>query len=84
MRTYVQKELSQRLRPQLEAALAANDDPAGKPFSPDAASAARRAMKNKALQRCDDNDNDTSAMTTTTTAGSGAGLETSSMTLCLV
>ena len=43
------KVLAQQLRPQLEATVKHNDDPAGQTYSPDAKSAARRALKNKAL-----------------------------------
>ena len=43
------KTLAQQLRPQLEATIKHNDDPAGQKYSPDAKSAARRALKNKAL-----------------------------------
>lgn len=43
------KVLAQQLRPQLEATVKHNDDPAGQKYSPDAKSAARRALKNKAL-----------------------------------
>lgn len=46
---YVVRQLAQRLRPELEAAVAANDAPPGEPFSPDAKSAAKRTLKNKAL-----------------------------------
>lgn len=48
-RKYVVKVLAQQLRPQLEATVKHNDDPAGQKYSPDAKSAARRALKNKAL-----------------------------------
>jgi len=48
-RKYVVKTLAQQLRPQLEATVKHNDDPAGQTYSPDAKSAARRALKNKAL-----------------------------------
>ena len=43
------KTLAQQLRPQLEATVKHNDDPASQIYSPDAKSAARRALKNKAL-----------------------------------
>lgn len=43
------KTLAQQLRPQLEATVKHNDDPAGQTYSPDAKSAARRALKNRAL-----------------------------------
>ena len=46
---YVVKTLAQQLRPQLEATIKHNDDPADHKYSPDAKSAARRALKNKAL-----------------------------------
>lgn len=49
VRKYVVKTLAQQLRPQLEATVKHNDDPAGQTYSPDAKSAARRALKNKAL-----------------------------------
>lgn len=49
VRVHAVKELAQKLRPQFEAVLAANDDAAGVPYSPDAHSAARRAVKAKAL-----------------------------------
>lgn len=48
-RKYVVKVLAQQLRPQLEATVKHNDDPASQKYSPDAKSAARRALKNKAL-----------------------------------
>ena len=43
------KQLAQQLRPQLEAIVQKNDAPADEVYSPDAKSAARRAIKNKAL-----------------------------------
>lgn len=43
------KQLAQQLRPQLEAIVKKNDAAAGEVYSPDAKSAARRAIKNKAL-----------------------------------
>ncbi len=46
---YVMRELAARLRPQLEGLVAAATVPAGQPFSPDSASAARRAIANRAL-----------------------------------
>ena len=49
VRSYVVKELAKKLRPELEAALAANDDAAGTPYEFNAAACARRALKNKAL-----------------------------------
>ena len=48
-RKYVVKVLAQRLRAQLEDTVKYNEDPAGQTYSPDAKSAARRALKNKAL-----------------------------------
>lgn len=48
-RKYVVKTLAQQLRPQLEATVKHNDDPSGQKYSPDSKSAARRALKNKAL-----------------------------------
>lgn len=49
VRSYVNKQIAQRLRPELEALVAANDSPPGEPFAFNAAAAARRAAKNKAL-----------------------------------
>ncbi|KAI7843850.1 hypothetical protein COHA_002401 [Chlorella ohadii] len=49
VREYVTRELAQRLRPELEAAVAANDDAPGTPYEFTAAACARRALKNKAL-----------------------------------
>lgn len=49
VRSYVVRTIAARLVPELMAALKANDAPADAPYSPDAASAARRAYKNKAL-----------------------------------
>jgi aminopeptidase N len=49
VRHYVNKQIAARLRPELEALVAANDAPPGEAFVFDAASAARRAVKNKAL-----------------------------------
>ena len=49
VREYVVKELALRLRPELEAAVKANDDPVGTPYEFTAAACARRALKNKAL-----------------------------------
>ncbi|GBF99642.1 peptidase M1 family [Raphidocelis subcapitata] len=49
VRHYVNKQLAARLRPELESLVSANDSPPGEPFVFDAASAARRAVKNKAL-----------------------------------
>lgn len=48
-RKYVVKVLAQQLRPQLEATVTHNTDPSDQKYSPDAKSAARRALKNKAL-----------------------------------
>jgi aminopeptidase N len=49
VRAFVNKQLAARLRPELEALVAANDDAPGAPFVFDAAASARRAAKNKAL-----------------------------------
>jgi len=49
VRHYVNAQLAQRLRPELEALVAANDDAPGTDYVFDAPSAARRALKNKAL-----------------------------------
>lgn len=49
VRLFVVKQLAARLRPELEAVLKANDDAPGAEYTFDAASAARRAIKNKAL-----------------------------------
>ena len=49
VRVHVGKELAKALRPELEALVAANDDPPEAPFSPEAPAAARRAAKNKGL-----------------------------------
>lgn len=49
VRDYISRELARRLQAELRQVIARNDDPAGTPYSPDAASAARRAAKNKAL-----------------------------------
>eukprot|EP00887_Chlorella_sp_A99_P002892 scaffold6.g2892.t1 len=46
---YVVRELAARLRPELEAAVAANDVPAGQAYAFTAADCARRGLKNKAL-----------------------------------
>ena len=46
---HVGKELARALRPELEALVAANEDPPGEPFTPEAPATARRAAKNKAL-----------------------------------
>ena len=48
-RKFVVKQLAQQLRPQLEAIVQKSDAPADEVYSPDAKSAARRAIKNKAL-----------------------------------
>ena len=48
-RKFVVKQLAQQLRPQLEAIVKHNDAATGEVYSPDAESAARRAVKNKAL-----------------------------------
>ena len=49
VRRRVVRELAASSRPALEAAVKANDDAADVPYSPEFASAARRAIKNKAL-----------------------------------
>jgi len=49
VRHYVNQQLAQRLRPELEALVKENDDPQGAEYVFDAPSAARRALKNKAL-----------------------------------
>ncbi|KAK9785425.1 hypothetical protein WJX73_000376 [Symbiochloris irregularis] len=49
VRKYVVKELAQQLRPDLEAAVKRNDLPASEEYSPDAAQAAKRVLKNKCL-----------------------------------
>lgn len=49
IREYITRELAMRLRPELEAAVKENDDPAGVPYQFTAAACARRALKNKAL-----------------------------------
>jgi len=49
VRRRVVRELAAASRPALEAAVKANDDAADVPYSPEFASAARRAIKNKAL-----------------------------------
>ena len=49
VRKYVVSQLAARLRPELEAVVKANDVAPGEPYSPDFASAAKRALKNKAL-----------------------------------
>jgi aminopeptidase N len=50
VRSYVVKELAAQLRPELEAAVQRNDSQPGEQYSPDAKSAARRDIKNKALR----------------------------------
>lgn len=49
VRTYVAAALAKALRPELEAAVAANDVPASAPYSPAFEHAAKRALKNRAL-----------------------------------
>lgn len=49
VREYVTRELALRLRPELEAAIKANDDAPGTPYEFNAAACARRALKNKSL-----------------------------------
>ncbi|PNW83978.1 hypothetical protein CHLRE_04g213250v5 [Chlamydomonas reinhardtii] len=49
VRMYVVRQLAAALRPELEAAVKANDDPAGTPYAFTAAACARRALKNRAL-----------------------------------
>ena len=49
VRKSVVKDLALKLRPQFEAVVAANEDPTGQAYSPDFSSAARRAVKAKAL-----------------------------------
>jgi len=49
VREYVTRELALQLRPELEAAVKANDDAPGTPYVFNAAACARRALKNKAL-----------------------------------
>ncbi len=49
VRKYVNKQLAQRLRPELTALVSANDAAPGATYVPDAANAAQRAIKNKAL-----------------------------------
>ena len=49
VRVRVGKELARALQPELEAVVAANEDPPGEAYSPEAPAAARRAAKNKAL-----------------------------------
>lgn len=49
VRSYAIKAIAARLQPSFTAAVAANDSQPGEAYSPDAASAARRALKNKSL-----------------------------------
>jgi aminopeptidase N len=49
VRHYVNQQLAQRLRPELEALVKSNDDAPGAEYVFDAPNAARRALKNKAL-----------------------------------
>lgn len=49
VREFLTKQLAVRLRPELEAAVTANDAPAGEPYVFNAAACAKRALKNKAL-----------------------------------
>ena len=49
VRVHISKELARALQPELEAVVAANEDPPGEAYSPEAPAAARRAAKNKAL-----------------------------------
>ncbi|PSC69009.1 puromycin-sensitive aminopeptidase isoform X1 [Micractinium conductrix] len=49
VREFVTRELAQRLRPELEAAVKANDSAPGEPYEFTAAACAKRALKNKAL-----------------------------------
>lgn len=49
VRMFILKELSKRLRPELEAMMKANDDPPGSVYAFNASSCARRAAKGKAL-----------------------------------
>lgn len=49
VRTYVVRQLAQRLRPELNAAVKRCDAPAGEAYSPSFAQSARRALKNKAM-----------------------------------
>jgi len=49
VRGYMLKQIAARMRPELAAALAANDSPPGTPYKFDAASSARRSLKNKCL-----------------------------------
>jgi len=49
VRVYATKAIAAQLQPILEATLAANDSNPGEPYSPDAASSAKRALKNKCM-----------------------------------
>ena len=49
VRMFVVKALATALRPELEAAVKANDVPSSEPYSPNFAHASKRALKNKAL-----------------------------------
>ncbi|EFJ47753.1 hypothetical protein VOLCADRAFT_81369 [Volvox carteri f. nagariensis] len=49
VRMYVVKQLALQLRPELEALVKANDDPADQPYQFTAAACARRAIKNRSL-----------------------------------
>ena len=49
VRVYAVKAIAARLQPVFKATLAANDSAPGEPFSPDAASMGKRALKNKCL-----------------------------------
>ena len=49
VRTFVVASLANALRPELEAAVAANDVPPTEPYSPDFEHASKRALKNRAL-----------------------------------
>lgn len=53
VRDHVVAALAQQLRPELEEAVKANDAPAGEAYSFDAASCARRELKNKVRGLCD-------------------------------
>lgn len=49
VRDFITRQLADRLRPELESAVKENDDPAGEAYVFNAATCARRALKNKAL-----------------------------------
>lgn len=49
IRSFIVKEIAQRLRPDLEAAIAENDDAPGVPWTFTSEACARRALKNRAL-----------------------------------